>query len=110
MLYHWTQNSNGLSQRASDIICVKSAAYEALPQKSPVYDYVLVNGIRPKLCLEGHHYTEVGQQHLGASSAATKQNEKKPVYSNVLNQTVSYCFWIAMNSSNSIWTFLLAVR
>ena len=55
-----------MPESTSDIVCFKSPAYEAVPRKPPVYDYVSVNDIHPKSSLGNPHYTELGPCSLDA--------------------------------------------
>ena len=86
------QNSCGLSETTSNIVCVKSVAYEAVHPKPPVYDYVLVNGVHPKSSSKGPCYAELGPSLLDASAVCPELDEKKELYSSVQQQTVSCCF------------------
>ena len=89
-LFFCTQNSHEGLQNTSDIVCVKSVAYDAVPHKPPVYDYVLVNGILPKLSSEGPHYMEVGPRPSEVSTVLPGLEGKKVLDSNVWKQTVSH--------------------
>ena len=75
-------------ESTSDIVCVKSAAYEAVSHKPPVYDYVSLNDVHPKLSLEGSHYTELGPSPLDAPAILPELGGKKVLYSDV-KHTVS---------------------
>ena len=83
------QNSRGMPETTSDIVCVKSVAYEAVPQKPPVYDYVLVNGVHPKSSSKGPCYAEVKPSCLAGSAVHPELDGKKGSYSSVKKQTVS---------------------
>ena len=61
MCYSCLQQVQGVSETSSDIVCFKSPAYEAVShQPPPIYDYVFVNGMEPKLPSEGSNSMELG--------------------------------------------------
>ena len=82
-MFSFTQNSHGMSKSAADIVCVKSVAYEAVPHKPPIYDYVLVNGVHPKPSSGGSHYMELGPHPLDAPAVLPELDGKKVLYSDV---------------------------
>ena len=86
------QNSCGRPEITSDIVCVKSVAYEAAPQEPPVYDYVLVNEVHPKSSSKGPSYAEVGPSRLDASAVHPELDGMKESYPSVRKQTVSVNF------------------
>ena len=77
-----------MSESASDIVCFKSPAYEAVPRKPPVYDYVSVNDVQSKSSLGGSHYTELGPRPLDTPAILPELGGKKVLYSDV-KHTVS---------------------
>ena len=71
-----------MSESASDVVCFKSPAYEEVPPKSPVYNYVAVDDVHPKPSSGGSHYTELGQCPLDAPTIPPELNGKV-LYSDV---------------------------
>ena len=65
-MYFYVQHVHRMSESASDIVCLKSPAYEAIPCKPPVYDYVSVSDVHPKSSLGGSNYMELGPRPLDA--------------------------------------------
>ena len=84
-----TQNSQGMSESTTDIVCVKSVAYEAVSTKPPVYDYVIVKGIHPKSSSGDSNYMELGSHPLDAAAVLPELGQKKVLYSNAWKQAVS---------------------
>ena len=82
-----------MPETTSDIVCFKSPAYEAVPRKPPVYDYVLVNGIHPESSLGGSHYTELGPRPSDAPAVLPELGGKKVSYSDV-KHTVSSTMYV----------------
>ena len=72
-----------MSESTSDIVCVKSVAYEAISHKPPVYDYVSINDIHSKSSLGGSHCIEVGPRPLDVPAVLPELGRKKVLYSDV---------------------------
>ena len=68
LFFFYQQQVHRISESTSDIACTMSPAYEAVAHKPPVYDYVLVSDVRPKLSSGFLHRT--GPTVVGCSTSS----------------------------------------
>ena len=100
---YYVQQVHRVSESTSDIACTKSPAYEAVSNKRPVYDYVLVNDIQPKSSSGGSDHTELGPRPVPAPPVRPEVG-RKVSYSDV-KHTVSYasnCMYCTCNFCSDI--------